>query len=83
LRFQIAVVAAPDEDKGERLIAASNEARLSFEELRAVIKAKGFSNLCVPRDLRVVKEIPKLGTGKTNHRALVELLQRDGVPPSS
>jgi acyl-[acyl-carrier-protein]-phospholipid O-acyltransferase/long-chain-fatty-acid--[acyl-carrier-protein] ligase len=83
LRFQIAVVALPDEEKGEKLIAASNEARLQLEELRMVIRQRGFSNLCVPRELRVVKEVPKLGTGKTNHRALMELLERDGHAPLS
>lgn len=73
-RLQVAVVAVPDEDKGEKLIAAANESRLQLEDLRAVIKAKGFSNLCVPRELRFVKEIPKLGTGKVNHRELARLL---------
>jgi acyl-[acyl-carrier-protein]-phospholipid O-acyltransferase/long-chain-fatty-acid--[acyl-carrier-protein] ligase len=28
------------------------------------------SNLSVPREVKVVKEIPKLGTGKVNHREL-------------
>lgn len=74
LRCQLAVVALPDEDKGERLVAVTNEPRLQLEDLRAVIKAKGFSNLCVPRELRPVKEIPKLGTGKVNHRELVAQL---------
>ncbi len=75
-RCQIAVVSVPDEDKGEKLIAASNEPRLLLENLRAVIKAKGFSNLCAPRELRFVREIPKLGTGKTNHRELTrEILE--------
>lgn len=75
LRCQLAVVAVPDEDKGERLIAVSNEPKLQLEDLRAVIKGKGFSNLCVPRELRAVKEIPKLGTGKVNHRELIAQLQ--------
>ncbi len=73
-RCQIAVVALPDENKGERLLAATNEAKLQMEDLRAVIKGKGFSNLCVPREVRFVKEIPKLGTGKVNHRELAQLL---------
>ena len=77
LRCQIAVIALPDADKGERLVAAANEARLRVEDLRAVIKAKGFSNLCVPRELRFVKEIPKLGTGKINHRELAALLAQE------
>lgn len=75
LRCQTAVVAIPDEDKGERLIAVTNEPKLQLEDLRSVIKAKGFSNLCVPRELRAVKEIPKLGTGKVNHRELLSQIQ--------
>ena len=70
LRFAVAVVAKPDEDKGERLIAVSNEPKLTLEEIRAAIKAKGLSNLAVPREVKTVREIPKLGTGKVNHREL-------------
>ena len=70
LRFAVAVVAKPDEDKGERLIAVSNESKLSLEEIRGAIKAKGLSNLAVPREVKTVREIPKLGTGKVNHREL-------------
>jgi len=70
LRCTVAVVARPDEDKGERLIAVSNEPRLTLEEIRAAIKARGLSNLAVPREIMAVREIPKLGTGKVNHREL-------------
>lgn len=74
LRFAIAVVAKPDEDKGERLIAVSNEPRLTLDEIRAAIKTAGLSNLAVPRELKFVNEIPKLGTGKVNHRELTQLI---------
>jgi acyl-[acyl-carrier-protein]-phospholipid O-acyltransferase/long-chain-fatty-acid--[acyl-carrier-protein] ligase len=74
LRCQIAVVARPDEEKGEALIAVSNEPKLTLDEVRAAIKAKGLTNLCVPREIKVVREIPKLGTGKVNHRELQKLL---------
>jgi len=43
---------------------------LTLEEVRAAIKAKGLSNLAVPREVKTVREIPKLGTGKVNHREL-------------
>jgi len=69
-RCAVAVIARPDEDKGEKLIAVTNEPRLQLADLRAAIKARGLSNLCAPRELRVVTSIPKLGTGKTNHREL-------------
>jgi acyl-[acyl-carrier-protein]-phospholipid O-acyltransferase/long-chain-fatty-acid--[acyl-carrier-protein] ligase len=75
LRCQVAVVARPDADKGEILIAASNESRLTVEEIRGAIRAKGLPNLCVPREVRFVKEIPKLGTGKINHRELQKVLE--------
>ncbi|MSU21694.1 MAG: AMP-dependent synthetase [Pedosphaera sp.] len=74
LRCQVAVLSRPDHDKGEVLIAVSNEARLTSEEIRAAIKAKGLTNLCVPREIKVVHEIPKLGTGKVNHRELQKLI---------
>ena len=74
LRCQVAVVSQPDADKGERLIAVTNEPKLQLDEIRAAIKAKGLTNLCVPREIKVVREIPKLGTGKTNHRELQKML---------
>ena len=74
LRFQIAVLSRPDEDKGEVLVAVTNEPKLTLDAIRAAIKAKGLTNLCAPRELKVVKEIPKLGTGKVNHRELQKQL---------
>lgn len=74
LRCQVAVVTRPDEAKGEILIAVSNEPKLQMEEIRAAIKAKGLTNLSVPREIKVVREIPKLGTGKINHRELAKLI---------
>lgn len=78
-RFEVAVVSLPDEDKGEMLIAVSNDSRLSLNQIRAVIKGRGMTNLCVPRELRHLREIPKLGTGKVNHRELQECVRGGGV----
>lgn len=70
LHCQIAVLTRPEENKGEALIAVATESKLTLNEIREAIKAKGLSNLSVPREIIVVKEIPKLGTGKVDHRAL-------------
>ena len=43
LRCEIAVVAVADEEKGEKLIAICNVQRLSMDEVRQAIKAKGVS----------------------------------------
>jgi acyl-[acyl-carrier-protein]-phospholipid O-acyltransferase/long-chain-fatty-acid--[acyl-carrier-protein] ligase len=74
LRCQVAIVTRPDEGRGEALIAVSNEPKLTLDEIRDVIKAKGLTNLSVPREIKTVKEIPKLGTGKVNHRELQTLM---------
>lgn len=73
-RCEIAVVAVPCEDKGEKLVAVTTEPRITLNDLREVIRQKGLTNLSVPREIRTVREIPKLGTGKTNHRELMTLI---------
>lgn len=83
LRCQIAVVTQPDLDKGERLIAVSNESRLGLDEIRTVIRSKGLSNLCCPREIRFIKEIPKLGTGKVNHRELEQWIRSQPASPDA
>ena len=73
-RCEVAIITRPDADKGEVLIAVTNASGLRLEELREAIQARGLPNLCVPREVRFLKEIPKLGTGKVNHRELATLV---------
>jgi len=71
---EVAVVALSDADKGEKLVAVTNEPALQLAEVRAAITAAGMTNLCTPRDLRVMEELPKLGTGKLNHREVLQFV---------
>ena len=82
LRCQVAVVTRPDEEKGEALIAVTNEPKLGLDEIRVAIKNKGLTNLAVPREIRVVREIPKLGTGKVNHRELQKVMASSEPAPA-
>ena len=50
-----------------------------MDDVRQAIKAKGLTNLCVPREIRFVNEIPKLGTGKIDHRALIEIVRSEAT----
>jgi acyl-[acyl-carrier-protein]-phospholipid O-acyltransferase/long-chain-fatty-acid--[acyl-carrier-protein] ligase len=77
LKCEIAVIAVPDEDKGEKLIAVTDQPKLNLDDIRGVIRGKGMTNLCVPREVMVVREIPKLGTGKVNHRELLRALSEN------
>ncbi|MDP7049829.1 MAG: AMP-binding protein, partial [Verrucomicrobiota bacterium] len=72
---EVAVVAVPDADKGEKLVAVTNEPALQLAEVRGAVTAAGMTNLCVPRDLRVMEELPKLGTGKLNHREVLQFVE--------
>jgi acyl-[acyl-carrier-protein]-phospholipid O-acyltransferase/long-chain-fatty-acid--[acyl-carrier-protein] ligase len=77
LRLQIAVLARPDADRGEALVAVSNEQKVQLDDIRAAIKAKGLGNLYVPKEIKYVRDIPKLGTGKVDHRALEKIISED------
>jgi acyl-[acyl-carrier-protein]-phospholipid O-acyltransferase/long-chain-fatty-acid--[acyl-carrier-protein] ligase len=76
LKFAVAVVARADEAKGERLVAVTNEPKLTLERVREVVRAKGLSNLAAPRELKCVHELPRLGTGKVNLRELERMLSQ-------
>jgi acyl-[acyl-carrier-protein]-phospholipid O-acyltransferase/long-chain-fatty-acid--[acyl-carrier-protein] ligase len=75
LKFSIAIVARPDALKGERLVAFTSEPRLTLEEIRETLKSRGFTNLAAPRELHLLHELPRLGSGKVNHRELARLAQ--------
>jgi acyl-[acyl-carrier-protein]-phospholipid O-acyltransferase/long-chain-fatty-acid--[acyl-carrier-protein] ligase len=74
LKFAVAVVVRPDEDRGEKLIAVTNESRLKLEEIRDVIRARGLSNLAAPREVKLIHDLPRLGTGKINYRELEKMI---------
>jgi len=80
LRFAVAVVAKPDQARGERLIAVTNESRLTLAEVRAAIHASGLSNLAMPREVKVLREVPRLGGGKVNYRELEKVIGPDRRP---
>lgn len=80
LKFMVAVVTRPDETKGERLVAVTNEPRLGMEEIREAIRARGLSNLAVPREIRYMTDLPRLGTGKVDHRDLARRVAEEEVP---
>jgi acyl-[acyl-carrier-protein]-phospholipid O-acyltransferase/long-chain-fatty-acid--[acyl-carrier-protein] ligase len=73
-RCQVAVLAQPDEVKGEKLVAVTTEPRLKLEDLRAAVRARGLPPLWAPRELRWLRDLPRLGTGKVNYRELEQLV---------
>ncbi|OGF49660.1 MAG: hypothetical protein A2231_00100 [Candidatus Firestonebacteria bacterium RIFOXYA2_FULL_40_8] len=64
---EAAILFEADEKKGEKLILIANNTSVTLKEIREILSEKGFSELAVPRDIRFIKEIPKLGTGKVDY----------------
>ena len=74
-RTEVAIIAEPDPRKGEKLIAITNHADVTIEAIRESIQEAGHPNICVPRELKFVPTIPKLGSGKTDYRLLQEAIK--------
>ncbi|QDT65465.1 AMP-binding protein [Calycomorphotria hydatis] len=82
----VAVTAVPDEKKGERIIVLHAPLQKSTEEILASLNERGLPNLWLPdRDAFCeVEEIPVLGSGKLDLRAVKELaLNRYAAPSKS
>lgn len=73
--FQIAVIAIPDEAKGEKIVAFTNDDSVSSKDLKSAIMDSGLSSLSIPRDIKLIDEIPTLGTGKIDHKQLSVLME--------
>ena len=68
-----AVVTRPDPRKGEQLVLFTTQAGASAKPLQEWGRANGISELMIPRDIRVLEEMPVLGTGKRDYVALGKL----------
>jgi acyl-[acyl-carrier-protein]-phospholipid O-acyltransferase/long-chain-fatty-acid--[acyl-carrier-protein] ligase len=72
----VAVVSRPHPTKGEELVVLSSDPKLTTEAVRDAVRAKGLSDLSVPRQLRHCSPFPLLGTGKPDLVALQQLAER-------
>ena len=64
-----AVVAVPDGRKGEALVLLTTQADAVAGALLAHARSHGAAEIAVPRVVRVVDELPRLGTGKIDYAA--------------
>lgn len=68
-----AAVNLPDERKGEKIILITTHANPDRHELIDHARAQGYSELAIPKDVMAVRELPVLGTGKTDYQGLQKL----------
>ena len=70
-----AVISIPDEKKGEQLVLFTTQPEASRPAILTHFKELGVTELAVPKTVRVVEEMPLMGTGKVNYVKLREMAQ--------
>jgi len=72
-----AATSLSDPARGEAIILFTTDATLTREQLAAAAKALSYPEIALPRRIRVVEQLPLLGSGKVDYPRLKE---RAGVP---
>ncbi|SUC20045.1 bifunctional acyl-[acyl carrier protein] synthetase/2-acylglycerophosphoethanolamine acyltransferase [Proteus mirabilis] len=72
-----AVVAVNDPRRGESLVLFTTDKQLDRSMLSALAKSTGVAEIAVPKDIRFLKEIPVLGSGKTDFVSLKQLAEQE------
>jgi len=76
-QFQHGVAAIPDLKKGEQLVLVSSNPDASRDALARWAQQQGIAAIAVPAKILHVEELPLLGTGKTDFRALQQLVAEE------
>lgn len=75
--MQHAVATVPDEVKGEQLVLVTNQEQADRRQLVTVAREQGIAELNVPKKIIIVKDVPLLGTGKTDYPAVQMLVNNE------
>lgn len=70
-----AVTTLPDTQKGEMLVLITQKENAERSELLQHARAEGISELNVPKKILTVRQLPLLGTGKTDYPAVKSLAE--------
>ena len=65
-----------DSQRGENILLYTTDATLTREALQTAARDLGSPELAVPRKIVVVKELPLLGTGKTDYVKLKQMAEQ-------
>jgi acyl-[acyl-carrier-protein]-phospholipid O-acyltransferase/long-chain-fatty-acid--[acyl-carrier-protein] ligase len=69
-----AIVAIPDEKKGEQLILVTENKEAQRQEITEYVRNQGLSELGLPKKIIYVDQVPVLGTGKIDYVTTQEIV---------
>ncbi|MEI6269530.1 MAG: AMP-binding protein [Methylococcaceae bacterium] len=69
---QHAAISLPDAKKGEQIILVTTQKQATVNDL--VAASPGVANICLPKKILIVDEIPVMATGKINYPAVTALV---------
>ena len=75
--YNHAAIALPDERKGEKIILVTEYDQGDRKSFQKKARELGYGELYIPRDVVCVREMPVLGTGKTDYVTLNEKLENN------
>jgi acyl-[acyl-carrier-protein]-phospholipid O-acyltransferase/long-chain-fatty-acid--[acyl-carrier-protein] ligase len=78
--FSHAASTRPDAAKGEAIILFTTASELTRDKLSSTAKTLGVPELAVARIIVTLKEIPALGSGKTDYVTLKKLAETSAQP---
>ncbi|UNM95420.1 bifunctional acyl-ACP--phospholipid O-acyltransferase/long-chain-fatty-acid--ACP ligase [Ignatzschineria rhizosphaerae] len=71
--FQHAAVTREDQNKGEAIVVYTTCKETDRRTLTQTARSLGIPELAISRDVRYIRELPRLGSGKINYRELTEM----------